>query len=174
MTTMETTESLDLPTTPASLLARLAELGIEVENHSHVPIFTVAESKALPLQIPGAHIKNLFLKNKKGRMWLVVCLEDRKIDLKDLGERLGAGRLSFGSPDRLMTHLGVKPGAVTPFAVINDPQGAVTLVLDAGILAHDQVNCHPLVNHMTTVIKTDDLMGFFEALAHPPQVIALD
>ena len=111
------------------------------------------EAKALRGELPGAHIKNLFLRNKKGVMWLVTCQEDRDIDLKALGQRIGAGRLSFGSAERLMTHLGVLPGSVTPFAVINDRRDHVTVVLDSGLLDQDPVNCHPLVNTMTTAIR---------------------
>ena len=107
------------PTTPDQLLARLAELGLTTRTVTHPPVFTVEEAKALRGELPGAHIKNLFLRDKKGKMWLVVAEEDRPIDLKALGELLG-GRLSFGSADRLMTYLGVIPGAVTPFGVIND------------------------------------------------------
>ena len=106
-------------------------------------------------------------------MWLVVALEDREIDLKALAERLEAGRFSFGSADRLMTYLGVRPGAVTPLAAINDRDGKVRLVLDSGILAHERVNPHPLVNHMTTALAPDALIRFLEAVDHAPQLLDL-
>ena len=160
-----------LPTTPQTLLRRLDDLGIAYRSVSHPPVFTVEEAKALRGELPGSHIKNLFLRNKKGQMWLVTCLEDRGIDLKVLGERLGAGRFSFGSAERLMTHLGVRPGAVTPFAVINDKQGAVTMVLDSGVMDGGPVNCHPLVNTMTTALAPDDLVRFLEAEHHAPQML---
>ncbi len=159
------------PATPEDLLARLEALGIAQASVEHPPVFTVVEAKALRGELPGAHIKNLFLRNKKGAMWLVPCLEDRRIDLKDLGERLGAGRLSFGSAERLMHYLGVLPGAVTPFAVINDHGGAVTVALDRALLERDPVNCHPLTNTRTTAIAARDLVRFLEAEGHPPQII---
>ncbi|MEE8188398.1 MAG: prolyl-tRNA synthetase associated domain-containing protein [Kiloniellales bacterium] len=162
-----------LPTSPEALLARLEELSIETRTTSHAAVFTVVESKALRGDLPGGHIKNLFLRNKKGAMWLVTCLEDRQIDLKALGAALGAGRFSFGSAERLMTYLGVIPGAVTPFAVINDKGGQVRVVLDQGLLAHDTIYCHPLVNDMTTAIAPDGLIRFLNAEGHEPQIIGL-
>lgn len=161
-----------LPTSPEQLLARLAELGLKTRTVSHPPVFTVEEAKALRGELPGGHIKNLFLRDKKGKMWLVVAEEDRPIDLKALGELLG-GRLSFGSAERLMTYLGVLPGAVTPFGVINDGDNQVKVVIDAALLAHDPVNCHPLCNDRTTAISPQDLMAFFAAVGHPPEVIDL-
>ena len=164
-----------LPTSPEALHARLDDLGIAYKAVSHPPVFTVEEAKALRGELPGSHIKNLFLRNKKGRMWLVTCLEDRQVDLKALGEAMDAGRLSFGSADRLMTYLGVRPGAVTPFAVINDKGGEVTMVLDSGVMAGGEaagpVNCHPLVNTMTTALAPADLIRFLEAEGHAPQML---
>lgn len=162
-----------LPTSPEALLGRLDALGIAYRNVTHPPVFTVEEAKALRGELPGCHIKNLFLRNKKGGMWLVTCLEDRAVDLKTLGERLDAGRFSFGSAERLMTHLGVRPGAVTPFAVINDEAGAVTMVLDSAVMAGGPVNCHPLVNTMTTALAPADLVRFLEAAEHAPLMLAL-
>ena len=164
----------ELPTSPAELLRRLEALGIPSKTVTHPPVFTVAESKALCGTLPGAHIKNLFLRNKKGVMWLVTCLEDREIDLKALAGALGAGRFSFGSAERLMTYLGVLPGAVTPFAVINDTGGQVRMVLDRGILGNDPVNCHPLVNDMTTALESKDLIRFLEAVDHAPLILDMD
>jgi Ala-tRNA(Pro) deacylase len=106
-------------------------------------------------------------------MWLVVCPEDREVDLKDLGERLGAGRLSFGSADRLMKYLGVIPGAVTPFAVINDKGGHVRVVLDQKLRTVGALNFHPLDNAMTTNIGADDFVRFLEAENHAPRFIHL-
>ena len=162
-----------LPTSPEALHARLEELGIAYKAVTHPPVFTVEQAKALRGELPGAHIKNLFLRNKKGRMWLVTCLEDREVDLKALGERLEAGRFSFGSAERLMTYLGVRPGAVTPFAVINDKGGEVTMVLDSGVMGAGPVNCHPLVNDMTTALAPEDLLRFLEAEGHPPQMLEM-
>src|SRR5579862_1828578 len=113
---------------PQQLFARLDAWGLGHRTVEHAPVFTVEEAKAHRGTLPGHHIKNLFLRNKKEAMWLVVALEDRAIDLRRLGEVLGAGRLSFGSPERLSKYLGVEPGSVTPFAVINDTAHQVTLV----------------------------------------------
>ena len=164
----------ELPTSPAQLLQRLEALGIQSKTVMHPPVFTVEQAKALRGELPGAHIKNLFLRNKKGAMWLVTCLEDRNLDLKALAAALEAGRFSFGSAERLMTFLGVLPGAVTPFAVINDNAGAVNMVLDRGILGLDPVNAHPLVNDMTTALESKDLVRFLEAEGHAPLVMDLD
>src|SRR5436190_24370028 len=137
---------------PQQLFARLHELGIAQRTVEHPPVFTVEQAKALRGDLPGHHVKNLFLRNKKEEMWLVVALEDRAIDLKRLGEALGAGRLSFGSPERLRRHLGVEPGSVTPLALINDSGHKVRLVLDEGLKADGPVNAHPLTNRMTWAV----------------------
>ena len=154
---------------PQQLFERLAELGIAHGTIEHEPVFTVEQAKQHRGVLPGHHIKNLFLRNKKEEMWLVVALEDRAIDLKQLGERLGAGRLSFGSPERLRTYLGVEPGSVTPFAVINDTQHKVKLVLDSALREGGPVNAHPLVNTMTTALSSADLLRFFAATGHTPR-----
>ena len=154
---------------PQQLFAKLAALGIDQRTVEHPPVFTVEEAKALRGNLPGQHIKNLFLRNKKEEMWLVVALEDRAIDLKRLGEALGAGRLSFGSPDRLRRVLGVEPGSVTPFALVNDETHLVRLGLDRGLAEGGPVNAHPLVNTMTTAIAIADLLRLFEATGHAPR-----
>lgn len=159
------------PATARDLLARLEELGIAAESFEHPAVYTVDEAKALRGELEGAHIKNLFLRNKKGVMWLVTCQEDRQIDLKALGQRIGAGRLSFGSAERLMKYLGVLPGAVTPFGVVNDRQGQVTVVLDSALAELERVNCHPLVNTMTTALSGRALVRFLESTGHPPQLL---
>jgi Ala-tRNA(Pro) deacylase len=154
---------------PQQLFARLDGLGLAHRTVEHAPVFTVDEAKQHRGELPGHHIKNLFLRNKKEAMWLVVALEDRAVDLKRLGEVLGAGRLSFGSPERLRKHLGVEPGSVTPFALINDTARQVTLVLDRGLADGGPVNAHPLTNTMTTAIAFADLSRFFAATGHAPQ-----
>jgi Ala-tRNA(Pro) deacylase len=154
---------------PQQLFARLDELGLAHTTVEHAPVFTVEQAKAHRGELPGHHIKNLFLRNKKEEMWLVVALEDRAVDLKRLGEVLGAGRLSFGSPERLRKYLGVEPGSVTPFALVNDHDAKVTLALDRGLAEGGPVNAHPLVNTMTTAIAFGDLQRFFEATGHPPR-----
>src|SRR6267143_6398069 len=153
---------------PQQLFARLEQLGIAERTVEHPPVFTVEEAKALRGDLPGHHIKNLFLRNKKEEMWLVVTLEDRPIDLKRLGEVLGAGRLSFGSPERLARHLGIDPGSVTPLSLINDSARIVHLALDRGLETH-LVNVHPLVNTMTTAVAAADLLRFFSATGHAPR-----
>ncbi len=154
------------------LFARFDALGIAHTTHHHPPVFTVEESKDLRGTLPGSHVKNLFLRDKKKRIWLVTALEERQIDLKALRKRLGAsGSLSFGSADLLMEVLGVTPGAVTPFGVINDRGGRAAMVLDAGVLAAAPVNAHPLRNDMTTAVAPTDLLKFLEAEDHPPEVI---
>jgi Ala-tRNA(Pro) deacylase len=159
------------PTTPDQLFARLAELGIEVSTVRHPPVFTVEEAKQHRGVLEGTHIKNLFLRNKKKRMWLVVAQEDRRIELKTLAKAIGAGHLSFGSPQRLMQYLGVEPGAVTPFGIVNDSENAVQVVLDGGVLERDPIHCHPLSNDMTTGIAGRDLLVFLEASGHTPQIL---
>jgi Ala-tRNA(Pro) deacylase len=161
------------PATPEVLFARLESLGIATRTVSHPPVFTVEEAKALRGQLPGGHMKNLFLRNKKGEMWLVVAEEDRRIDLKALAERLGAGRVSFGNPERLMRYLGVSPGAVTPLGLINDRLAEVRVVIDRALLVHDPVNVHPLVNDRTTAIAPGDLLKFIESCGHRPQILDL-
>lgn len=162
------------PATPEDLFARLTELGIEHTTVQHPPVYTVEEAKALRGKLAGGHTKNLFLRNKKGAMWLVVCSEDRDIDLKGLAKRLGAGRFSFGSPDRLMKYLGIIPGAVTPFAILNDKGGAVRVVLERGMLECETLNFHPLDNAQTTAISAADLVRFLEAEGHQPDLIDLE
>ncbi len=153
---------------PQQLFAKLDALGIAQHTFEHPPVFTVDEAKTLRGNLPGHHIKNLFLRNKKEEMWLVVALEDRAIDLRRLGEILGAGRLSFGSPERLRRHLGVDPGSVTPFALVNDETHVVKLALDRGLTEGGPINAHPLVNTMTTAIAAADLLRLFEATGHTP------
>lgn len=170
------TGSPDIPhDIEAPLLARLDALGIGVEIHRHPPLHTVEESRELRGTLPGGHIKNLFLRDKKRNQWLVTVLEDATIDLKALRHTLGArGTLSFGSADLLSASLGVAPGSVTPFAVMNDTDGVVSMVLDRGILDHDPVNAHPLHNAATAAIGRDDLLRFLAECDHSPELIDLD
>lgn len=163
-----------MPLSPDDLFAKLAALGIRTMTVRHPPLFTVEQSKTLRGELPGGHTKNLFLKDKKDRTWLVTAEEDRPIDLKALGTALGAsGRVSFGSPERLMRHLGVIPGAVTPFGLVNDADGLVRFVLDEGLMRQDTLNFHPLTNEATTAIARADFLRFLEAIGHAPRVLAL-
>jgi Ala-tRNA(Pro) deacylase len=156
---------------PDELFAYLDRLGIAHKTVCHAPVFRVGESRALRGQIAGAHTKNLFLRDKKGAAFLVVALEDAAIELKSLHRRLGAsGRFSFGSAALLADLLGVEPGSVTPFAAINDKTLRVTVVLDAGLMAHAVLNFHPLRNTATTTIARDGLVKFLESTGHPPRI----
>lgn len=159
--------------TPEQLFQRLDALGIAHETTHHRALHTVAESQAIRGQIPGAHNKNLYLRDKKKRNWLVCTLEDKEINLADLAGRIGAGRLSFGSAERLNEFLGVTPGSVTAFALINDTECRVNMVLDGAMLAHERVNFHPLTNTMTTTISAQDLLRFVAACGHVPQTLTL-
>jgi Ala-tRNA(Pro) deacylase len=160
--------------TPADLLRRLNELGIAHTTHTHPPLFTVSDSKALRGDLPGGHCKSLFLKDKQGRLFLVVALEDRAIDLKRLRRSINAGNLSFGNPELLLEVLGIKPGAVSPFALINDEAGRVSVVLDRAMLGRDPLNYHPLTNEMTTAIAPGGLIAFLEASGHRPTIVDFD
>lgn len=162
------------PMKPDALLAYLRELGIEAVTTQHPPVFTVEEAKALRGDLPGAHTKNLFVRDKKGRMWLVVALESRPVDLRATAERLGHKRFSFGSPKRLMQYLGVSPGSVTPLALVNDRTGSVRVALDEGLRAIEPWNFHPLVNSMTTTIMSADMLRFLDAIDHDPVWIDFD
>ncbi|MET0427295.1 MAG: prolyl-tRNA synthetase associated domain-containing protein, partial [Microvirga sp.] len=123
---------------------------------------------------PGAHSKNLFVKDKKGRHFLITARDETAIDLKRLHGAIGAsGRVSFGSAERLRAVLGVEPGSVTPFAVANDTEGLVTLVLDAALMEHERVNFHPLINSMTTTVSREDLLAFLRDVGHEPMIISL-
>ena len=161
------------PATADDLLHRLEDLNIETHTISHPPVFTVEEAKALRGEIAGCHTKSLFLRNKKGAMWLVILPEDQPVDLKVLGAQLGAGRFSFCSKERLMKYLGLIPGAVTPFGVYNDKGGNVSVVLDRKMFEEEPLNFHPLDNSMTTSIASDDLIRFLEAEQHPPRIISI-
>jgi Ala-tRNA(Pro) deacylase len=163
-----------MPISPADLFAALDRLGIAQSTVTHPPLFTVGQSQGLRGQIPGGHTKNLFLRDKKGALYLVTAEEDAAIELKSLHRRLGAsGRFSFGSADLLMETLGVVPGAVTPLAAINDSARRVTVVLDAALMEHAVINCHPLANTMTTSLARDDLVRFLQETGHPPRIVAL-
>jgi Ala-tRNA(Pro) deacylase len=162
-----------MPASPEDLFALLHALGIATRTVNHPPLFTVEESRRLRGALPGGHCKSLFLRDKKERMFLLVALEDCPIDLKTLPDRLACNRLSFGSPERLMRQLGVRPGAVTPFALINDTAHQVTLALQEAMLVADPLNFHPLVNTQTTAIAPADLLRFFAATGHQPRLLAL-
>lgn len=161
------------PASPGDLFRMLNKLGIKVAVHEHPALRTVQQSKALRGDLPGGHCKNLFLRDHKKRNFLVVTLEDRPIDLATLAGKIGSGRLSFGTSERLMEFLGVEPGAVTPFALINDATKSVSVALDAGMLKLSPLNYHPLVNTMTAAIAPADLLKFIRACGHEPKLVDL-
>jgi Ala-tRNA(Pro) deacylase len=162
-----------MPARPEDLFARLAELGIATSTRHHPPVFTVEEAKRRRGDIPGTHCKNLLLVDHKGRLWLVVAREDTALDIKALRGRLGSGRLSFASPERLRAALGVGPGEVTPFALINDGERAVQVALERAMMAEGPLNFHPLTNAATTSIAPDGLMAFIRAGGHEPRLVDL-
>lgn len=153
--------------------ARLKELGIASTTVEHAPMFTIEQSRALRETIPGAHTKNLFLTDKDGRVALVVAKDDTRVDLKLVASRLGFGRLSFGNAALLGDLLGVTPGSVTPYALFNDREARVRVVVDEALLAFAEVNCHPLENTATTRLATADLLRFIRACGHEPLVFPL-
>ena len=163
-----------MPATENELFARLDALGIPHTTHRHPPVFTVAEAVSLRGALPGGHCKSLFLEDRGGGLWLVVVLEDRRLDLGGLARRLEAKRFSFASPERMRAVLGVEPGSVTPFALINDSAAAVAVVLDETMLRHDPLNYHPLANTATTAIAPGDLLRFLAGCGHAPRILALD
>ena len=162
------------PLTPDQLFARLDALGITHNTYSHPPVFTVAEAVQLRGQLPGGHCKSLFLKDKKGGLWLVIALEECRVDLKRLADRLAAPRFSFGSAELLYEVLGVRPGSVTPFALANDADQRLAVVLDRAMLGQAPLNYHPLENDRTTAIAPADLLRFIAACGHTPRVLDLE
>jgi Ala-tRNA(Pro) deacylase len=163
-----------MPFSRADLMARFASLGIRTETREHPPVFTVEEARAMRGQIPGGHCKNLFLKDEKGAVWLIVCLEDARIDLKAAPARIGSRRLSFGKPDLLMALLGVEPGSVTPFGLIHDSENRITVILEERMMRETLLNYHPLGNDATTTISSSDLVTFIRSCGHEPRIVALD
>lgn len=162
------------PKTSEDLFALLEQLGIRTKTFEHPPVFTVAESQELRDEIPGGHTKNLFLKDKKGNFFLLTVGEAAEIDLKRIHTIIGAqGRVSFGKPDALMELLGVVPGAVTCFGVINDTENRVRLIFDSALMEHEIINGHPLRNDATTTIGRDDLKRFVEATGRAFTVLNL-
>lgn len=155
------------------LMVMLDGLGIATTTVEHPPLRTIEDSRRLRGNLKGAHVKNLFLKDKKGGYWLLAALEHTLIDLRVAAALLQAPRFSFASAEELDRILGIAPGAVSPFAAINDTDGRVRVVLDQRVLEVDLLNCHPLRNDRTTTIATNDLLRFLEAVGHPPRTLHL-
>ena len=163
-----------MPETPERLLARLDALGIVHRTVVHRPVFTVAESKALRPDLPGGHSKNLFLKPQKapGPFLLAVIEEDRRVSVNALARALGVPRIGFAPAEDLMAQLGVAPGSVTPFGLVNAAPAAVRAVFDRHLMtAFDWVNFHPLTNTMTTAIRPEGLLAFLRHLGHAPEIM---
>lgn len=161
------------PPDPQDLLARLAALGVEAHTYAHDPVLTVAEARIATAHVPGAHCKNLFLEDRGGAAWLVVLSADRALDLRLLAETLGTRRLSFASAGRLGEMLGLTPGSVSPFGIVNDAEGKVRVVLDRDLLSRPALKFHPLVNTRTTVVSPEGLLKFLEGSNHPPLLVDL-
>ncbi|MGB8602384.1 MAG: prolyl-tRNA synthetase associated domain-containing protein [Rhizomicrobium sp.] len=153
--------------------AALQALDITWHTHQHRAVFTVEESAGLYKTISGAHTKNLFLKDQKGGLWLVSLLSDTRLDLKALAKQLGAPRFSFGNPELLITTLGIAPGAVNAFAVMNDTAGKVRMVLDEALLHINPVNFHPMRNDRTTAIAPEDIIHFLKSTGHDPIILPM-
>lgn len=166
-------ETEPLPTPPESLLKMLETMGIPYVLHHHEAVFTCEQSAPLKAVIPGVHIKNLFLKDKKDRMALVVVPDELGLDLKALAPAIGLDRISFGSAERLWTHLGVRPGSVNPFCVINDKDAKVQIILDKRAAEAEQVSGHPMLNTMSVTVSGKDLVKFLESTGHTPKIMDL-
>lgn len=166
-------DDIRLPLSPERLFARLDSLGVAHPTTRHPPAFTVAEGNQVWGDIPGMHCKNLFLKDAKGKLWLVVAPAEKRIDLKRLPDVIGSARLSFGSSALLEAVLGITPGSVTPFALVNDPAHRVRVILDAGMMEQPLLNYHPLTNAATTTVTNADFRAFLKDCGHEVQIVRL-
>ncbi len=162
-----------MPASRAELFQRLTDLGIETRTLDHAPVFTVDEAKQVHDDMPGGHCKNLFCKDEKGVLWLIVALDDAVINLKAAPAKIGSKRLTFGKPDLLMEVLGLEPGSVTPFGLINDKTARTNVILDEAMMQLPVLNFHPLKNDATTAIATKDLLTFITSCGHAPRVVAV-
>ena len=166
-------DKFDETISPERFLEILERMGLTYTLHHHRAVFSVSESSDIDAEIPGAHTRNLFLRDKKENMFLLTLMAHTKIDLNLLPSLLGSGRLSFGSPDRLKKYLGITPGSVTPFAVVNNEKHAVKLILDKEMMEKDIVNFHPLINTMTVGLTPDALLKFLANIGCPFQIMDL-
>jgi len=155
----------------AALFAFLDAHGVAHRTVEHPAVFRVDEGREIKAALPGGHTKNLFLKDAKGQLWLISALGETAVDLKALPKVIGSARLSFGSAELMQSVLGVAPGSVTAFALINDRERQVRFVLDAALLAHETVNFHPLTNTATTAVSREGLETFLAALGVEPLVV---
>jgi len=157
--------------TSVELIAYFNEHNLKFDVHSHVAVFTTAEGDHVKESIPGAHSKNLFLKDKKKNYILVSVLDHKRVDLKALSDAVGLGRFSFCNECELLQFVGVTPGSVTPYGLIHDTQGQVRFFLDRDFLDHDWVNFHPLRNDQTVCMNRSGFLSFFEGIKHKPTII---
>jgi Ala-tRNA(Pro) deacylase len=162
-----------MPLGKEELLGFLGGRGIDYTLHEHEPVFTAEEALRVCGHIPGVHCKNLFLKDKAGALWLVTLPDEKRADLKNLPEKIGSKRLSFGNANLLMETLGVTPGSVTPLALVNDEAQRVQLVVDRSMLQQEMINLHPLINTATITLRSADLFRFLDALGRKPRVAEL-
>ena len=162
---------MSAPAGPEELYAVFARHGIVWRTVEHPPVFRVDEGREIKAALPGGHTKNLFLKDAKGQLWLISALGETRIDLRRLPAVIGSAKLSFANEQALYEALGVTPGSVTLFALINDPDHRVRLVLDKALLEHDLVNFHPLTNTATTAVSREDLLRFLQALGVEPVIV---
>ena len=160
-----------MPATQKELFERLTDLGIQTTTVNHIPVFTVEDGEEVLRDIPGGHCKSLFLKDKKGGFWLVVMLGESRLDISALQKKLGSGRLSFAKPGLMHSVLGVEPGSVTPFALINTSTKCVNVVLQQCMMKREILNYHPLENSSTTTIFSEDLLKFIKAMGHNPLIL---
>ena len=155
-----------------AVVARLEELGISYERHEHPPVATVDEAEMHRAGIDATHCKNLFLRNQKGnRHYLVVLLHSKRADLRKIADQIGDGKLSFASPERLLTHLGLTPGSVSPFGLINDREHEVRVILDRDLKSAVRVSFHPNINTATYAISAADFERFLSACGNPIQQV---
>lgn len=173
MEAREIDQETPLPTSPEQVMKKLTDLGVEHKLHHHKAVFTVAESNEIEADMPGTHCRNLFLRDKKKKNYLLVLQNETEVDIKKLSDVLGTARLSFGSADRLWEHLGVRPGSVCPFSIINDTDQQVTLFLDKSMMETDIVNYHPLLNTMTVALSPDGLLKFIDSCGHDAHIVDL-
>ena len=157
----------------AGLLADLSALSIPFAAHEHDAVFTVAESDAVHAAMPGAHTKNLFLKDKGGAFWLVTVPSDARVDLKRLPGAIGCKHVSFGKAEDMERLLDIAPGSVTPLAAINAAPGSITVVLDRGLAAADRVNVHPLRNTATLGLSGATIVDLLRHWGHQPFIASI-
>ena len=154
--------------------ARLGELSIPYDRFEHPPVATVEDAAQYWAAIDATHCKNLFLRNQKGnRHYLVVLVHSKKADLRAVADQIGDGKLSFASPERLMTHLGLTPGSVSPFGLINDRQHSVRVVLDRDLKSAARLSFHPNINTATYVVSATDFARFLDACGNTVQFVLI-